>query len=90
MKGIGRRLEHKQKREKQQKECKVTGYQFQSKWRSIAGCRLLLRTLEFQPSFIVKLLFLTVLRGACFREQSNFFKSGNLFIIYLDELSIYK
>ena len=45
MKGIGRRLEHKQKREKQQKECKVTGYQFQSKWRSIAGCRLLLRTL---------------------------------------------
>ena len=48
--------------------------------------------LEFQPSFIVKLLFITVLqsRGACFREHSNFFKSGNLFVIYLDELSIYK
>ena len=24
------------------------------------------------------------------REQSNFFKSGDLFVIYLDELSIYK
>ena len=51
--------------------------------------------LEFQPSFIVKLLFITVLqsRGACFRtfrEQSKFFKSGNLFVIYLDKLSIYK
>ena len=48
--------------------------------------------LEFQPSFIVKLLFITVLQshGACFREQSNFFKSGNLFVIYLDELSIYQ
>ena len=48
--------------------------------------------LEFQPSFIVKLLFITVLqsRGACFREQSSFFKSGNLFAFYLDELSIYK
>ena len=47
--------------------------------------------LEFQPSFIVKLLFITVLqsRGACFREQSKFFKSGNLFVIYLDKLSIY-
>ena len=39
--------------------------------------------LEFQPSFIVKLLFITVLesRGACFREQSKFLKSGNLFVI---------
>ena len=48
--------------------------------------------LEFQPSFIVKLLFITVLqsRGACFREQSKFFKSGHLFVIYLDKLSIYK
>ena len=48
--------------------------------------------LEFQPSFIVKLLFFTVLqwRGACFREQSKFFKSGNLLVIYFDELSIYK
>ena len=41
-------------------------------------------TLEFQPSFIVKLLFITVLqwRGACFREQSKFFKYGNLFAIF--------
>ena len=48
--------------------------------------------LEFQPSFIVKFLFITVLqsRGACFREQSNFFKSGNLLVVNLDELSIYK
>ena len=45
MKGIRRTLKHKQKREKQQKDCKVIGYQFQSRWRSIAGCRLLLRTL---------------------------------------------
>ena len=46
--------------------------------------------LEYQPPFIVKLLFITVLqsREACFREQSKFFKSGNLFVI--DELSIYK
>ena len=31
--------------------------------------------LEFQPSFIVKLLFITVLqsRGACFRQESKFF-----------------
>ena len=29
-------------------------------------------------------------RGAWFREQSKFFESGNLFVIYLDELSIYK
>ena len=35
MKGIGRTLKHKQKREKQQKECKVIGCQFQSRWRSI-------------------------------------------------------
>ena len=48
--------------------------------------------LEFQPSFIVKLLFITVLqsRGACFREKSKFFKSVNVFVIYLDELWIYK
>ena len=48
--------------------------------------------LEFQPSFVVKLLFITVLQshGACFREQSKFFKSGNLFFIYLDELPIHK
>ena len=33
--------------------------------------------LEFQPSFIVKLHVITVLKlcGACFREQSKFFKS---------------
>ena len=31
--------------------------------------------LEFQPSFIVKPLFITVLqsRGACFREQTKYF-----------------
>ena len=40
-------------------------------------------SLEYQPSFIVRLLFITVLqsRGTCFREQSKFFKSDNLFVI---------
>ena len=41
----------------------------------------------------MKLTFITVLqsRGACFREESKFFKPGNLFVIYrVDELSNYK
>ena len=48
--------------------------------------------LDFKPPFIVKLLFISVLqsRGAWFREQSKIFKSCNLFVIYRDELSIYK
>ena len=41
----------------------------------------------------MKLTFITVLqsRGACFREESKFFKPGNLFVIYgVDEPSNYK
>ena len=62
------------------------------RWETVKSKKFRSNRLEFQLSFIVKLLFITVLqsRGPCFREQSKFFKSGNLFVIYPDELSIYK
>ena len=54
MKGIGGRLEHKPRREKQQIECKDNGYKFQSRRRSIAGCHFLLRTLRGGGTLISK------------------------------------
>ena len=53
--GIAGRLKHKQKGEKQQIECKVRQLQIPRRWRSVASCRLLLRTLvsktfDLQPT----------------------------------------
>ena len=58
----------KQSKEKRLKH-KVSGYKSQSKWRSIAGCRLLLRTLitkvEIDRSFLKLVCFVSSILTTC-------------------------